>query len=872
MKRLMFNKIIAICLSVIMMGSSVLYMPSSWATEINLAPEKHETVYVNLYPDGRRRNVIDSTWIQNSRGLKEFKDNTVLKQVESVSGAKLIKNDNGNLVWDTNGDDVYYQSPVEKAVPVDVEISYFMNGKKMSPEQIAGKSGRAKIHIKLKNNDRHEDLFTPFMAVAVIPLKNEVFTDVSVTDGKIFSDGNSKMVICIGFPSLEEMLDFESENIDPLKDLDFPDEFTIEADVKEFELSTIGIAISPQIPDAIKDMTNDEDIEQDLKDIDTIIESKDTIEQVDPKETLKKFVRSNNKIKRSRDLINDLYDFYDLDTSILEELPEFVTHENIELLDKLKDDAKKYYAEDMLDNEVIRNIPKRLNANNISKAEKLIKWHDEFKKFDDKRLDEIDIMIANRSQLEKVMDEAEDLVDSAKSHEEEFDALKSLSGIDLQVKQLIRDLEKSELVNALSGTPTSGSAISAADIVWMKNQLINKKTTDITAQKMAEITFLLNNDGALNPAGDPPPNDVQKQFLGIVQKGVASGAITSGAAIGMKNAIMADRITLIPAVARNSIKTMMKPVVQNKVKQGVQKKVNSVMGEGRNIGNQIGAIKSQLRRELGPDYKGEIEHSLHYMSTLRKRMKRLKDLGDKYEYEIEQAKDVLHDKDTLDYVDEWKDKLEDARDDIDMNDENIEIMRDLINEYKKPKVKILYDHIPELLDDIDALRPVATRFNDMLEKPRNDKIIHDMPETLPILIRMRKDILNSRDITDTLALGTDKRVINAARKVLDVIDAQDQENRLEKMRDELESVNNILDKKDRLIELSDNYNTFAGKTNDIKSNVSFILKTDSIEVPEEPKEKVEQNSGKDDEKSGSFVDWVKSLFAKLFAMLNFWSA
>ncbi len=856
MKQSVYKKITSISLSLILTSSVLMAVPVSWASQTNLSPEKHETVYVNLYPDGRRRNVIDSTWIQNSRELKEFKDNTILKQVESVSGAKLIQNNNGDLVWDTNGDDVYYQSPVDKKIPISVDISYYLDGKKMSPEEIAGKSGRAKIRISLKNNDKHGDLYTPFTAVTVVPLKNDVFTDVSVSDGKIFSDGNAKMVICIGFPSLEEMLDLQNENIEPLKDLDFPDEFTIEADVKEFELAAIGIAVSPEIPDAIKDMDEDEDIQQDIDDIQTIIDSKDIIESVDPNNKLKDLVRNNDKVNRSRELIDDLYDFYDLDTSILEELPEYVTHENIELIDKIKDDADKYYADEILDNEVIRHFPEKMDADNIYYANKLLKWHDVFKDFDESRLDQFDIMIGNRAQLEEVMDEAEELIDSAKGHEEEFDTLSVIMAQSLNMKNLIKKMESANI----------SSSITPAEMNVMAQALIKEKVKQYNAKLPAPIT-----SGGENLNTSPALQMKKAMWFGLLDKVInkTQNSNTSGAAIqvrqlkGLQQVVSGGAISATHAAMLNGVLTKTKQQIQNEVTTGVQSKFQSLSSLSSDIAN----IKGALYRGLGSDYKDDIEYTMSYMGKLKRRMNRLKDLGDKYEYEIEQAKDVLHDKDTLDYLEEWKDKLEDAKDDIDDNDENVEILKELLAEYEKPKIKHFYDHLPELLDDLDELRPIAESFNDMLEKPRNDKIVHDMPETLQTLIRMRRDILNSRDITDTLALGMDQRVIDAAQKVLDIIDAKDKDNKLDEMKDQLESIDNILDKKDRLIELSDEYDTFAGKQSDIKSHVSFILKTDSIELPEESKDKVEQSED-DEEKSGSFLGWVKSLFARLFAFFG----
>ncbi len=864
MNKIVLRKITALSLALVIVASVLAPITSSRASKLALEPEKHETIYVNLNSDGSRRNVIASTWIQNSGDQAEFKDSTILADVESVSGANLVQNNAGDLVWDTNGDDVYYQSEVDKEVPVDVDISYFLDGVEMTPDEIAGKSGKAKIHIALKNNDRHGKLYTPFMAVTVVPLKNEVFTDVTVTDGKIFSDGNSKMVICIGFPSLEEMLDLKNENIDPLKDLDFPDEFTIEANVENFELATIGIAVSPEIPDVIKDMENDEDIKSDIKDVEDLIDAKESMEEADPDDVLKNFIKDDDKVSRSRNLINDLYDFYDLDTSILEDLEEFVTDENIGLVDKLKDDAKKYQAEEMLDNEVIKNILKRLDSEHIEKAEKLIKWHDEFKNFDEDKLDGFEIMMDNRDELEEVIDKAKAIIDDVDEHEKEIDNMDVLIGARPKIESLI---DKMETATGSSSTTGAATMITPEDIDVMKEALVNKKTNDIMS---AYYDKLFDENGNLNNPATPFPDLREKFNYAIYQT-------SSPAATIFKPAIDSDQILIVKARSPILIEGMrfkMKEPIRLEVQRGVQAKVDSgfasfdsKMNSAKYLSSAAGGIKTYFINELGTDYKKTLKESLDYMEDLKKDIDELEELKEKNKEEIDQAREVMDDKDTLDYLEEWKDKLELAKDDIDANDDNVEIMRDLINEYKKPVVKLFYDNIPTLIDDMEALRPVATRFRDMIEEPQNDKIVHDMPDTLPTLIRMRRDILNNRDITDTLSLGTDEKVVAAAKKVINIIDAKDHDNKLNEMRDELKSVDNILDKKEELLALSESYDKFTGKESELKSHVSFILKTDAIEAPEEEKEEVVT----DEDEDASFFGWIKSIFEKVVDKINFWS-
>ncbi len=846
MKHLMHKKILGVALSIAIVGSSMPLSPSiTFADSFNfdainqqsLLPQRHESVFVNLYPNGSQRNVVNSIWIQNSRQFKNIMDKTISKHIETVSGAKLQKNEDGNLYWDTNGDDVFYQSHLDKKVPVDVNIRYYLDGRAITPKQIAGKSGHVKIKISLKNNDLHGDLYTPFTAVSVVALPNDVFTNVVADDGKIFSDGNMKMAIFIGFPSMNEMLNLKNENIDRLKDVDFSDEFVIEADAEEFELSTIAIAVSPDIPDAVKDLVEDDDsdeIQEKIDDVNDLIDAKEDFKAADPHDMLKNFVKNDDKIRRSRNLINDLYDFYDLDTSIIDELEPFVTDENIDLLYTLKNDAKTLDVKQLLDNEIIRNIPKRMNGRNIAKAEKLLYWHDEFKKFDEDRLTPIETMMDNREKLMEVMDELDELSDSVDKHDGDIKTLKALGSFASDVEGIMEDVKNSGLSNSLSDS----------DIKVMADALAKKKI----GEAMGE---LFPTDGNLSTVG-------QQQWMKIIQSGAltstSGSAISSGSAIKFVQTVQKGKFLPPNHPLYKPLQMKLTPIVTNKVKQ----EVGTSVGGLKQTLSSVSQIKHDLIRSLGSDYQDDIYSAQRFLARTRKRLRKIDALQDKYSWELEQALDVMHNDDDIDYFEDWKDKLELARDDIDDNDDNIEVLRDLIDQYKDPKIKVLYDNIDVLLDDMDALRPVAEDFVEMIDKPENDKIIHDMPHTIPILSRIRKDVLGSRDITDTLALGTKQKVINAARKVIDIIDEQDDENKLEELKDELDSLDRIMDKQDRLIELSEDYTSFGGASDEFKSNVSFILKTDAIEKPEVEKKIVVEEK----EEKKSFIDKVKSFFSR----------
>ncbi len=790
--------------------------------------EKIETVYVNLTAEGKERQAIDSVWLKNSQFQPTVYDKAMLDDIMSVSASVLDSNENGKQTWTSNGDDVFYQAKTDKTLPVDIDIEYKLDGKSLKPEEIAGKSGYLELNIKLRNREYKGKLTTPFTAVGMIPLSSDVFSDVEMENGKFYSDGNTQMAVFVGFPSLDDMLDLKSEAFDPLKKLDFPDEFTLTANVKDFELDTIGIAISSEIPDMFNDMDDIEDIDENLADIREIRKAKDDLEEADPKERLKDLIRNSDKVSRSQKLVDDLFRFYDLDTAIIEEMKPYVTKENIALYDRVKADLKRFHVVDLLDNQVLRNLPKRLDAENIEKARKLLDWNDVFKEFDESRLDKFDEVLDDRKVLIDFMDDVEEIVDDARDHKEELEEFEDMVDTASDMRKILKDVNLKAMTEDLS----------ESDLEVMVAALTKKKT----AEAMAKYAGALPPAGALTPADQMRLAELMKQFAG-------EGGMSTTSAGAIQMVIKSGQMP-------PQLHAQLEMMLANKIKQEVATQINTKFRQGQMIYKRIDALDHKMRVDYGDNYLKKMRETASYLEGLKTDLDILSDEEDRIDDKIQRAKDVAKNEADIEYFEEWRDKLELARDDFDANEENIQIMRDLLDQYDQPNIKELYDNFDVLLADMDEVRPIAESFNDMMEKPANDRALHNMPHTLSVLIDLRRSIYNNRDISEDLRIATSDKVTNAAKSLLDIIDKQDEKNSLDDIEEELESLKSVLDKKDELVDLANDYDTFAGKVEDMESSVQFILKTDAIKKPEEKVEEVEV-----EEKAPSFFEWLGSLFS-----------
>ena len=118
----------------------------------NTDSDKDETVYVIADAAGNKQDVIVSEWLKNTDGEATIKDSSNLTDIENVKGDETFTENNGELVWKADGNSIYYQGKSEEQVPVEVKVTYYLDDQVVTPDQLAGKSGKVKMRFVYVNN------------------------------------------------------------------------------------------------------------------------------------------------------------------------------------------------------------------------------------------------------------------------------------------------------------------------------------------------------------------------------------------------------------------------------------------------------------------------------------------------------------------------------------------------------------------------------------------------------------------------------------------------------------------------------------------------------------------------------------------------
>lgn len=232
---------------------------------------KDETVYVFADANGNTNNVLVNEKLKNADGAATLTDKTNLKDIVNVKGDETFTQNGETITWDANGNDICYQGTSEKELPVDVKVTYYLDGREITPEQLAGQSGKVKIRFDYENKEyvkknidgKEENISVPFIAVSGMMLGDN-FTNITVENGKAVTEGDTNIVVGYATPGLQESLGIDDAEL--TQDITFPEYFEMTADVTDFSMDmTITILMNGSAMNLAGDI--------DMSSLDNMVES-----------------------------------------------------------------------------------------------------------------------------------------------------------------------------------------------------------------------------------------------------------------------------------------------------------------------------------------------------------------------------------------------------------------------------------------------------------------------------------------------------------------------------------------------------------------------------------------------------------------------
>lgn len=115
--------------------------------------DKDETVYVFAKANGDVDNILVNETLKNRDKSDKIEDTTDLKDIVNVKGDETFTQNGNKITWDAAGNEISYQGTTDKELPVSVKATYYLDGNEISPEDLAGKSGKVKIRLDYTSNE-----------------------------------------------------------------------------------------------------------------------------------------------------------------------------------------------------------------------------------------------------------------------------------------------------------------------------------------------------------------------------------------------------------------------------------------------------------------------------------------------------------------------------------------------------------------------------------------------------------------------------------------------------------------------------------------------------------------------------------------------
>lgn len=309
---------------------------------------KTETVYVNLKANGDVSKVSVSDWLHTDKNEVYVDDMSDLENITNVKSKVTPVTDGEKLRWNMPDTDLYYSGTTDRELPISVLLKYYLDGKEIKPEDLAGKSGEVKIDVKMINNaskdgfvnGKKHKVYLPMLVVGGMVLPEGTFSGVTVKNGQSIGDGSKEIVVFTGMPGFSESLGFSEKDLGDLGGLVIGSEASVTATVENFSLGNLYFAALP-IASLNLDIAAPETVD-DLKSTLAALKTfQNALNKIDPDKLLYSMITDKDKVTTLMNTLTKTIEVYKKNQNLVKMLGKYATPENAEaiktLLESLND-------------------------------------------------------------------------------------------------------------------------------------------------------------------------------------------------------------------------------------------------------------------------------------------------------------------------------------------------------------------------------------------------------------------------------------------------------------------------------------------------------------------------------------------------------
>ena len=238
--------------------------------------EKTESVHVKAKPDGTPEEIAVEVTLKNPGDSDVILDKTSLTNIKNTEGdEEYTQQSDGTLLWENKGANISYKGTGTEKLPVKVHLTYYLDGKEIAPEKLAGQSGKLKIRFDYENttsqtiyvDGKNVNVKVPFVMLSALFLDEDTASNISVENGKVVDLDGQQVVIGYAMPGLADSL--KLADFEPTEDVDIPEYVEVTADVTDFSMDFTATVASTGI---FSELDTDK-----LSDVDDLTEAMDEL-------------------------------------------------------------------------------------------------------------------------------------------------------------------------------------------------------------------------------------------------------------------------------------------------------------------------------------------------------------------------------------------------------------------------------------------------------------------------------------------------------------------------------------------------------------------------------------------------------------------
>ena len=830
--------------------------------------EKNETVYVVLKPDGTPDQTIVTDWLHSDQGANGMTVNdnvSDLQNLQVLKGGTIESEDDGKVTWNASGSDVYYTGNSSRQLPLKVNIRYTLDGVEGDPQSMAGKSGHLKMDFSFENtqsqmetiNGKSVRIYAPLTVIMGMVLSDDTFTNVTVSDNDsatVTSDGGKQTVAFVCMPGMEESIGLHDYDLKAFDDVDLTNSLTVEADVKNFEMDPVMIAASTKFPNFDVSTSELDEAQSDMNDLQRM---QNDVLDTDADHQIRDIYTDERKTAGAQLMVSDIFDFYDMDKAILDVVDNYVNDTTIQLIDDLKEDVDRDELDEFVygkSGQALLSLLKSIDstkveiaANDLKTVKSLTeKYKELIANTNSDNLFEAACSLGLTAQQNPIQTAGLCTAAGATANQlQNLLVLYNQSGIeDPAVAQLMGAIANFQKANNITSfTAEQWQTFVTAGLKAVGESLAGGNSLTESGPDLTESGPDLTESGtptrtsASAPTPTPTPDLTESGDSNIVAGDQANSGLESGTESGGK---ASDTGTWVASTTLNPEKMVefLTAVKTFKVTADGCFKAVGIDPTSQTDMAKLLTVASQLS--------GDASGIVAPMAGLMQDPTAYEELGDLLTAgkngELTSLKNTLlgHMKANAGTIAALENLASSQDVDLDALEDLLDNSSDLAKDAKRG-----YHLLTSLLDDLDT--------------DEMDRSLHNAPKSMDTLMKMKNDLEEYRDVSESLRRAVAPDSVTAFRDVFSTLDRFSAEGTVDKDQAKIDDARAMLNRKDAYQALADQNTIFTAAPQGFDTDLKFIMKTSEVKIPDTTAAATTTTTAKT-----TLLDRVKNFFTSIF--------